>query len=259
MKISNKTTVILLICLLFVIIIFAVFALNFELNNSGFSYLSKHKILQTNTEISEISENVPAPIETVKVDIPQNFELEVPFFSQAPYGLWDALHEDACEEASFLMLNAWHENKHTVLKDEADRLISEMVEYQVVQGYQNSITLQELSEIAKNKYGLRGLQVKSVASWQEIKESIYYNNSPIIAGMAGKKLNNPNFRNGGPNYHMLLIVGYDDKGFITNDPGTRKGEKYYYTNEVLFNALHDYNREDINLGEKNIMYLASDL
>ena len=40
---------------------------------------------------------------------------------------------------------------------------------------------------------------------------------------------------------MLVIRGYTAKGFITNDPGTRNGEEYFYTEEVLFNAIHDWN------------------
>lgn len=259
MKSNNKTTLFLLCCLIILVVIIVLCALyTNNIGRSGFNYLSKHKLAQKDPIIKPV-ENKSQNAEKSQEIIPENFELDVPFVSQAPYGLWDALHEDACEEASFLMLYAWKRNQDKVLQDEADLFIKEMVAYQTNLGYQYSITLKQLVEIAKNKYGFQGAAVDSVSGWQDIKETLYLNSSPIIAGMAGKKLNNPNFRNGGPNYHMLVIIGYDKNGFITNDPGTRKGEKYYYTNETLFDALHDYNPSDINLGEKNIMHLVSDV
>ena len=53
---------------------------------------------------------------------------------------------------------------------------------------------------------------------------------------------NPKYKAPGPERHMILIRGYDDDTgeFITNDAGTRKGEKYRYKYEKLFNAIRDY-------------------
>ena len=41
---------------------------------------------------------------------------------------------------------------------------------------------------------------------------------------------------------MIIIRGYDPltKEFITNDPGTRKGELYRYDATVLYEAIRDY-------------------
>jgi hypothetical protein len=47
---------------------------------------------------------------------------------------------------------------------------------------------------------------------------------------------------------MLVIVGYDSNGFITNDPGTRKGEGYRYSFATLMAAIHDWNPTDIRQG-----------
>lgn len=258
MEINNKNTVFLLCSLLFLIVFFGSYRIYLIINDSSLSYLSKHKITQRDSKTIDTVKNRPKEAEPDKEIIPANFELDVPFISQAPYGAWDALHEDACEEASFLMLHAWYNNEDSITLGEAEGFIQEMVAHEENTGYQKSITLGELAEIAKNKYRLSNVEVKDVSSWIEIKQALYNNSSPVIAGMAGKKLNNPNFRNGGPNYHMLTIIGYDASGFITNDPGTRKGEKYYYENELLYNALHDYNSLDINLGDKKIMYLFED-
>ncbi|MCK4891623.1 MAG: hypothetical protein KAS78_03060, partial [Candidatus Pacebacteria bacterium] len=58
----------------------------------------------------------------------------------------------------------------------------------------------------------------------------------------GQKLGNPYYTPPGPVTHNLVIIGYDitEKEFITNDPGTRHGEKYRYSEDILENALFDY-------------------
>ena len=62
---------------------------------------------------------------------------------------------------------------------------------------------------------------------------------PVVTPTDGQLLGNPNFRGDGPEYHMLVITGYDDqKGiFITNDPGTKNGEKYTYKYQTLLDAI----------------------
>lgn len=41
---------------------------------------------------------------------------------------------------------------------------------------------------------------------------------------------------------MILIKGYDykTKQFITNDPGTRRGENYRYSALTIFKAIRPY-------------------
>jgi len=56
-------------------------------------------------------------------------------------------------------------------------------------------------------------------------------------------LNNPNFKQPGPIYHMLVIKGYNSWEFITNDPGTRKGNSFKYPYSTLINAVHDWNHD----------------
>lgn len=185
--------------------------------------------------------------------LPESFNIKVPFTSQAPLYLWDALHEDACEEASILMFWHWKNGTDFASSQEADNQIKDLVEYENRLGYGLSINLSELKAIAEDHLDLTGLRVESINSPDDIKSRIA-NGSPVVVGAAGKILPNPNFRNGGPNYHMLLIKGYDQKGFVTNDPGTRKGENYYYTNDELFKAIHDWDSANILNGERNMLF-----
>jgi len=70
---------------------------------------------------------------------------------------------------------------------------------------------------------------------------------------AGRELGNPNFTDPGPLYHMLVVRGYTENNFITNDVGTRKGENYQYKYDVLMNAIHDWNGGDVNNGQRVVI------
>lgn len=188
------------------------------------------------------------------VQFPKSYLIDVPFTSQAPLSNWDSEHEDACEEASLIMLKYWIDKKKFYDKESADAEILAMLKYEQENSFGKSITISDLSTIAKDYYHIANLSTKAITSPDDIKQVIA-TGTPVIVGAAGKILPNPNFRNGGPNYHMLLIKGYDQEGFITNDPGTRKGESFYYKNDELFEAIHDWQQTNILLGEKKILFI----
>ena len=80
---------------------------------------------------------------------------------------------------------------------------------------------------------------------------------PVIIPADGKTIPNPNFRNGGPIYHMLLVKGYlADGHWITNDPGTRKGEDFLYTSTGLTNAIRDWNAGDVPNAKPMLLILT---
>ena len=68
------------------------------------------------------------------------------------------------------------------------------------------------------------------------------NNRPIILPVHGKYLSNPHFKNGGPEYHSVVISGYDDcaEQFIVQEPGTRYGLDFRYSYATIANARHDF-------------------
>lgn len=188
-------------------------------------------------------------------ELPKSIVLEVPFLSQAPFSKWDALHEDACEEASLLMIKYFFQGEKIISKDEGEKEIQSVIKFEKENGYEKSITLKELSEIANKFYKMKNGRIEKNINVEKIKKELA-DGKPVIVGAAGKILPNPNFKNGGPNYHMLVVKGYDEKGFITNDPGTRLGENFRYTFEDLQKSIHDWNEKNILNGEKN--YLVFD-
>lgn len=181
--------------------------------------------------------------------------LNTPFLTQAPFGVWDPLHEDACEEASLIMV------KHFLAKDKeltptsGDMEILKLIQYEEKNGYGISVSLEKLNQIAREYLGMRTGRVNDKATVEAIKTELAAGR-PVIIPAAGKILPNPNFRNGGPNYHMLVVKGYDKKGFITNDPGTKRGEGFHYTFDALYYAMHDWDAANILNGRK--AYLVFD-
>lgn len=192
------------------------------------------------------SENSPAS------EVKGSVLIDMPFLPQAPFQEWDALHEDACEEASLVMVKYFLDGKSSISKEQGEIEIQNMVGFEDKNGYGLSITMDQLNVIAEKFYGLKNGKVKKNITIEDIKKEVA-NGRPVIIGAAGKILPNPNFRNGGPNYHMLVVKGYDDKGFITNDPGTRKGEDFRYSFDDLYEAVHDWDEDDILKGGKNYL------
>lgn len=205
--------------------------------------------------------SIPAPITKkivaeekapVEKTLPAEINLAVPFIVQAPFANWDAIHEDACEEASAIMLNAVYKGIKSISKDEAEKEIQALTEWEIKRfGYFEDTTAKETALMMQEYYGLSGAQVIYNITAEDIKKELAAGR-PVIIPAAGKLLGNPNFRNGGPLYHMLVVKGYTKTGlFIVNDPGTRRGADYTYTVEVLYNAIHDWVKDgDILDGRK---------
>jgi len=224
----------------------------------SFSSDQSEKKIPTRGNIQIVSKETLSDIQPKKEEvekIPDEIMLKVPFLSQAPFANWDALHEDACEETSLIMLKYFSDQKTTISKDSGEKEIQTLVKYEEKNGYGVSITLKELAQVAGDFFGMKNSRIEYNVSVEDIKKELAFG-KPVIIPAAGKILPNPNFRNGGPVYHMLVLKGYDRDGFISNDPGTRKGEGFRYTFEDLFFAIHDWNGQDILKGQK--AYLVFD-
>jgi uncharacterized protein YvpB len=180
---------------------------------------------------------------------PKTVQLAVPMVYQAPYGVWDKVHEDTCEEASLTMVMGFRNKRKTFTKAQMEKNLLGLVAWQRQNlGYFESTPATVTAQMAKDYFGL-ALEVKPVKTAEDIKRELRAGR-PVILPTAGKLLANPNFKNGGPPYHMLVVTGYTNSHFITNDPGTRKGQGYYYAQERLLRAIHDWHETDPAKGAK---------
>ncbi len=187
---------------------------------------------------------------------PPSVLIEVPFAPQAPSANWDALHEEACEEMSLIMVQHYLDGTSLSLTD-AETEVQALVAWERSKGYADDVTASEIADIAEAKYGSKARVLTNVTAAELRKELAA--GHPIIMPAAGQLLGNPYFSGDGPPYHMLVIVGYDAKGFITNDPGTKRGKQYWYATDVLMNALHDWtgDKATMSTGAKTVVVIDS--
>lgn len=180
--------------------------------------------------------------------------LEVPMVYQAPHSVWDAIHEETCEEASVLMIKGFLDGRVSFTRDEMETGLQEMVAYQNEEfGFFESTKAELIKKMAADVYGLN-LEILPVTSSDDIKRELDAGR-PVILPAAGRLLQNPNFKNGGPIYHVIVVRGYVSGDFITNDPGTRLGLAYRYPQERLVEAAHDWHPTDPRLSPK-VMLVA---
>lgn len=173
----------------------------------------------------------------------QSVLFDVPFTPQAPFGDWeDERQQNACEEAAALMAMRWVEGRELSRKEAEEEIIA-ISEYERWKyGHFHDTSAKDVVErIFQGYFQYENVEVFFGISSQDILQELLRGNI-VIVPVNGQKLKNPYFTPPGPIEHMLLIRGYDaeKKEFITNDPGTRRGEGYRYPQDVLEGALQDY-------------------
>lgn len=165
--------------------------------------------------------------------------IKVPFTSQAPYGVWDILHEETCEEAAVLMARAWMYDL-PLTKENVEYELQRIVRWENLNfGTFENTSAAETALIAKHIYGMDARLIDR-PTIDDVKRELR-NNSIVVMGFAGRELQNPYFTPPGPSYHVIVIHGYDANGFFTNDPGTIRGENFYYSFENIERSAHDWN------------------
>lgn len=183
----------------------------------------------------------PAPIAAPST---KEANLAVPFTSQAPRADWSMPYQEACEEASLMMVHAYLSNAGAFTPDEAERQILALVAWQNENfGYYEDTNAEQVVRMAKEFYGYSKSRAVKIDSLEDVKRQVDMGVAVILPA-SGRLLYNPYFRDGGPPYHMLVVKGYTKDGkIITNDPGTRRGADFLYDPATLWNAVHDWNAE----------------
>lgn len=164
----------------------------------------------------------------------------LPFLAQAPDGQWEKdLYQNACEEASLLMVAGFFQGE-IYDTDEGKRAIQHVAKWQKETiGTSVDTSAADTLRTLREYFQLQGSLVEQV-SIQEMQELLREN--LLLLPTNGQKLKNPHFTQPGPETHMLVVHGYDEahKKFLVHDPGTKFGEGYQYTSEVLLDALANY-------------------
>jgi len=163
--------------------------------------------------------------------------LKIPYFSQAPDGQWVAPWDEACEEASILMIDAYYRGQTQIDKNRGKQTILDMVKWEDTVLKTNTDTdAAQTVRLIRAKASFTAT-IKRNPLIEEIKKEIA-EGRPILFMHNMYKLYDE--RDLGDSYHVSVITGYDDTTgeFLVNDPA-RPRERYRY--EILMNALHDFN------------------
>jgi len=205
-----------------------------------------------------IKEQIPATTTSVEkssspevATLPNELNLDVPFYPQAPFGNWDYPWQEACEEASVLLIaNVYYQHNWT--RQEFNDQILQLVDWENKRfGDYKHTNVDQTAEILKDYLKLKTV-IHENPTYDDVRK-ILAQGHLIVMTFAGKELGNPNYRNGGPVYHAMVIKGYkSDQKIITNDVGTHNGADYVYSWSTIDNALHDY-AEPIDSGAKRII------
>lgn len=180
--------------------------------------------------------------------------IPVPFISQAPYGNWLQPWQDACEEASIVMIDAYYQGVTLDKPVAKTELLELFAQKERLYGRSLDENAEKIVGLIHNFFSWDA-EVVEDPSLEMIKRELD-DGHPVIAPVYGKALKNPYFKNGGPDYHVIVMSDYDEERqeFITNEPGTQHGESYRYSYTTIMDALHDYlPRNRTKFGKKVII------
>lgn len=198
--------------------------------------------------------SMPVAQEKALEQLPEKAYIKVPFSPQAPFANWDQPYQDACEEASIIMVHYFLQGKN-LSRETMNSQILKMVAWQEKNwGGHHDLEGSQIAELAKKFYGYKNIRIKYNFSIDDLKKEISSGN-PVILPTAGRLLGNPNFTGAGPLYHALVVKGYTKDWIITNDPGTRNGFDYTYSYSTILAAAHEWNGGNVSQGRSVMIVL----
>jgi hypothetical protein len=190
--------------------------------------------------LSPTSVSGGSPIPTLTLQpVLGGINLAVPFHAQAPRGDWELPWQEACEEASAILVDAYWQSEELSVEEMEARILS-LVDWQERNlGYYQHTTSEETAYFLREALGYERVEVIYDITVDDIIEQVR-EHRPVIVPLAGRLLRNPYYTSPGPIYHMLVVKGVTDDGkLITNDVGTRHGRNYVYDADVFEAAIHD--------------------
>lgn len=215
-------------------------------------------VSQSPTSTKVPKPNTPSSSVQKEEVLPKTFLLSLSFTSQAPEKNWDQPWQDACEEAAVLMMDAYYSDRNLDIPTAKNEILK-MVEWEETQkGWGGSIEIEKIqgifNEYLKYSSAKKTVSIIENPTIDQIKRFLV-KGQPVLVVADGKILPNPHFRNGGPVYHALIIKGYTETEFITNDPGTQFGENFKYTYEDLLDSVRDWNGGDVKNGKRAMLVI----
>ncbi|MFA6017892.1 MAG: C39 family peptidase [Patescibacteria group bacterium] len=177
-----------------------------------------------------LSDVAKAALDIIAPQLPESVDLAVPFLVQCQSGVWDEAHANASEEASLFMVHEFLVPSAPI--DFVDAIIASEKE----RGLPPQFSSIEFASFIESYDQSLNATVIEDPTIEEIKTYLYQG-TPVLVPTNGDVLQNPFFIAEGLPQHWIVLRGYDSKNFFVNDPGTRRGEKYVYTQEIVMSAM----------------------
>jgi hypothetical protein len=223
----------------------------------------ENKITQISQKVDEIKETIaPVPTKILSSGLPDKHLIQTTFVPQSPEKNWDQPWQDACEEASLLTVDYYY--RHITQSDPQaiKNDLQKIFDFETQQSFTHDVNLGQMALIAQSylKYTPKIIDNPTI---EDIKTYISQD-IPVIVPANGKTLyqENKHFKDGGPYYHNIVILGYDDntQKFTVHDVGTQFGAYFKYSYSLLMNSIHDFpetlKKEDINTGIQRVLILV---
>jgi hypothetical protein len=213
------------------------------------------RVMEVKETNAQSGNHAPVKIpEPRPLQLPNQINLDVPFYPQAPDANWVLPWEEACEEAS-VVLAYYYFSGEPLSKAQFKKEVLDLVDWQMgAFGDYIHTTVDQTVKMLIGHYGFSDLRVMENPSVDDLKRELAQGHL-IVAPFAGRELNNPFYSGEGPYYHMLVIKGYDESHFITNDVGTKRGLDFIYPYQTIMDALHDYHPTSIESAPSRVIIL----
>lgn len=208
--------------------------------------------LAVSPEVLAVSHDIEVPSEEIAVNnLPTALNLDLPFYSQAPFSDWSYPWQEACEEATVLLVANIYFN-HNWSREEFRDEILDLVQWEMDEfGAYEHTTIAQTDKILNEYFGLRTV-VHENPDFDDLKKMLAKGHL-VVMTFSGKQLGNPFYTNGGPVYHAMVLKGYKEgEKLIFHDVGTRRGEDYVYSWDVIKTSMRDW-AEPITIGAKRVI------
>lgn len=224
-------------------------------------HIVKTKIVTLeNKLLTPTSSPIPAPTQILSSGLPDYHLIRTVFVPQAPQKDWNEPWQDACEEASMLILRYYQTQQSPPIEQIVSDL-NQQFSYENDHNWPNSINLSQMASLLNQMYDIDAT-IELNPTLGSIKQHLA-DDRLIIVPANGKTLfkENHHFKDGGPWYHNIVILGYDDKKqkFITHDVGTQFGPYYSYSYKIIMESMHDLppsgKIDEIDAGNKSILVM----
>jgi len=222
----------------------------------------ENKINQISQKVEEVKETIaPEPTKILSSGLPNKHQIKTVFVPQSPEKNWDQPWQDACEEASLLTVDYFYKNITSTDPQTIKNDLLKIFDFETQQSFTHDVNIDQMSLVAQ-KYLNYSTKIITDPTIEDLKKYLSQD-IPVIVPANGKTLyqENKHFKEGGPYYHNLVILGYDDTNnkFTVHDVGTQFGAYFKYSYSLLMQSIHDFpvskQKEDINQGDKKVLIL----